>query len=690
MLLPRKVEEIVVSVPAHLYDLAVAATVEAGVLHVAGPPRIEGGKVSREYRVFYAQVSERVSRIEGFFRAAGEKPWLVGGVSIEAGGWIEAFEKYTSEYRDLEEFYEAGVQRLQEIENTLGELRTVKAVIEPISHVDADIRKAYQETAFVGFSIGYASVKDPSVLEEALERVTEKHKVVAVVEEVDKDRYAIAIAGAPAAVAVAMQEMRKLSWTPISLPEDLPGSPKRALEKINEMLSSLVKEYEDVVERLRSRLKELAKYYTILVSLRHAAEILANTVRTRTFALFRGYVDTRDRKKLNKKLAEALGGAFIITVLGVKKAHERAEKPPTKVDLPRIVRPFHNIVRMYGEPDPDEIVPTIFLAVTMPLIFALMFPDMGHGLLVVLFALYMMDKKSVWRPVLIILGLASIVTGFLAGEFFGPVTSEKIGLYAFWEKLGFEAPPLSQPTYAIEHHLGEELTRLLMFRIMSISLWLAGFMLSFGALLGLIDAWIKGEKGEAIASKLPSFIFFLSVSLPFLVTMDAARAGVIIKEALFNAGAGGPLQAIVWWGVIASIVWKMLGGPILAAVEGGSALHALGHSFMEAYEMLAMAISNIPSFLRILGLGLAHAGLMMGFAQLYHIMAGGGIIGVIGGIIVYAIGNLMVAALEAIIAIAHSIRLHFYEWFNKFYSGQGIPFSPVRLEGVRIILRAHA
>jgi V/A-type H+-transporting ATPase subunit I len=403
--------------------------------------------------------------------------------------------------------------------------------------------------------------------------------------------------------------------------------------------------------------------------------------------MFRGYVDRRDRRKLEKSLSAALENAYLITVLGVKKAKE---KVPTKVDLPRIIQPFHNIVRMYGEPDPDEIVPTVFLAVTMPLIFGLMFPDMGHGLLVLLFAIYMLGKDSVWRPVLIALSSVSIITGFLAGELFGPVVSEKVGLYSFWEHLGFETPPLAQPTYAFEAGLGGELANLLLFKIITISLWLAAFMLSFGTFLGFVDALLKGDKEEAFASKLPTFIFFFSATLPFLVVFDVKTSGGIIGSALgiSHHSEYMTLQYIVRYGALLGLLWKLLGEPIALALEGENPLKGLGHSFMETYEMIAMALGNVPSFLRILGLGLAHAGLMLGFAKLYHLMAEGGIVGLAGGILVYIIGNLMVAALEAIIALAHSLRLHFYEWFSKFYSGQGITFTPVRLEGVKIIIKS--
>ena len=40
----------------------------------------------------------------------------------------------------------------------------------------------------------------------------------------------------------------------------------------------------------------------------------------------------------------------------------------------------------------------------------------------------------------------------------------------------------------------------------------------------------------------------------------------------------------------------------------------------------------------------------------------------------------LVIALEGILTFAHTLRLHWVEWFSKFYSGDGIPFEGFRIE----------
>ncbi len=686
VLTASRVEEVVVTVIDELYDKVIARLATEGILHIDKPPQGVKGTIDRTYVTAYSTASEYTSRIESFFKAVGAEPVTISGITLEVSRWIDSFKRVLEEYKDLHEEYERGTTRLAQIEAQLAELQALKSLLSLIKHIDADIRRATNATR-LGFAIGFIN----RGVEAVIEKLAGKHNVVIAYEPVDDERAVIAVTGDYPDVRAVTSQLAKFKWSPLTIPQGIPGSPSEAYNFIVEEIKRLIKEADEIRDKLSKpeKLSLLREYYTRVLAFREVFKFLVNTVRTKTTRVFRGYVDVRDTVKLRRILEEVTGGAFLMLSLGARRA---AGRTPTKVRLPGILKVFHNIVRMYGEPDPDEIVPTVFLAVTLPLTFALMFPDAGHGLLVALFGLlYVMPRNRDWGILITILGASSIVSGLLAGEVFGPLVSKYLGLHKFWESLGFETPPLAQPTIATELlPPGPERTSLsveLLYNSISIALWIGGFMLSFGALLGLIDALLKGDKLGAILVKAPKFLFFLAVTSPFLIYFDAAKAGGTIRAALIEGDIGSPVAAFMYYGAIIGLVWLLLGNIAEAAMHGESPLAGLGHGFLEVYETLLMAVGNIPSFLRIMALSLAHSSLMLGFAEIYHVVADpGGVLRLVAGILIYVLGNLLAAGLEGILAYAHSIRLHFYEWFSKFYSGTGVPFQPIHLTGVKILI----
>lgn len=50
------------------------------------------------------------------------------------------------------------------------------------------------------------------------------------------------------------------------------------------------------------------------------------------------------------------------------------------------------------------------------------------------------------------------------------------------------------------------------------------------------------------------------------------------------------------------------------------------------------------------------------------------------GLPLVALGNISVMALEGFVVYIQDLRLHYYEWFTKFYEGGGIPFAFLKPE----------
>ena len=105
-------------------------------------------------------------------------------------------------------------------------------------------------------------------------------------------------------------------------------------------------------------------------------------------------------------------------------------KPPTFIKSNEFTFAFQEIVNTYGTPRYQEINPALFAIVTFPFLFGVMFGDIAHGLLLLLFGSYLclqkdelVKSKSILVPALkgryliLLMGIFAFYCGWMYNDF---------------------------------------------------------------------------------------------------------------------------------------------------------------------------------------------------------------------------------------------------------------------------------
>ncbi|MGM9974923.1 MAG: V-type ATP synthase subunit I [Clostridiaceae bacterium] len=547
---------------------------------------------------------------------------------------VAQIENLYKEYKDINE-------KLQNYKHLMDDYQKLSESLDFLSEVDVNIEELNN---LKNFSWGIYKISREN--REKLKRNYENIPSIIITIYTTKD-YKIILTFTPnLLLKEANNIFRSANCEPIPNAMGFNGTPKEAVQELRNLQKDLENEVKILEEEQKAFIKENSKKIDILEASLDL-ELQSNAVKGKSaiakdFFYISGWVPESEIKKITRNI-EKIDEQIIIIDKSAETLENSNLKAPTRLKNNFFVKPFESMVRMYGMPSYGEIDPTAFLSISYLLLFGAMFGDLGQGLIFALAGLFISKKMKRVNlgGVFTRLGISSMIFGTLYGSVFG-----------------FETVIPALLIRPMED-------------IMDVLIGAVVFgcvLLIVGYILGLINAYRRRDIEHGLFGKdgLAGLLFFLTVLgliLSIFLDINILPTGVFIAL------------------LVILLLMIFLKEPLTNLVSNNRPLFhdSPGSYFVEAIfeiiETLLSMFSNTLSFIRVGAFAINHVGLFLAFEALAHMMNGA-----VGSIFMYILGNIMIIGLEGLIVFIQGLRLEYYELFSKYYSGSGVPFTPVSIK----------
>jgi V/A-type H+-transporting ATPase subunit I len=411
------------------------------------------------------------------------------------------------------------------------------------------------------------------------------------------------------------------SFDLLSLPEKIDYLDKRTAE-ITAGIESIDQNIEKITKRWRPIYVSLLEWIEERLSLLTAS---ASAFETKMCFFINGWIPADDTGTLKKHLTACFANQIVVEE---KEMHEEdMERVPVMLKNPTYFKPFELFTRVLRLPTYASLDPTPFMGIFFPVFFGMILGDAGYGVLLILLSVILkkkFSKKAMVKDasqILFVSSVYSVFFGILYGEFFGDLPHRLFGL----EPICIERRTAIVP-------------------MIYFTLTIGVVHIILGLILGIITAYKKKTKKEA---------FFKLISIVIIICL------IIVLATFFDI-----FPEIVARPVILAILFLMpfllFTGGILAPLE------------------LLKSIGNIISYVRIMAIGLTSVLLAFMANNIAGLMGN-----VIIGIVVAVLLHLLNIVLGVFSPSIHSLRLHYVEFFSKFFEQGGREFEPLKKNNVK-------
>ena len=369
--------------------------------------------------------------------------------------------------------------------------------------------------------------------------------------------------------------------------------------------------------------------------------------------LMEGFCPTEKTEELSKVLAA-------LDVYYEVEEPVEGDATPVKLNNNKFAKLFEVFTGMYGWPTYGEFDPTPILAPFYLLFFSMCMGDAGYGILLMLFGWLTykgklkIDMFDGLGPIIMTLGVGTLVVGFFLGTAFG------MDLSAIFPSIDY--------------------------------LFLNGKVVTEGAVRYL-------NKAEYAAAGIEGG-YDVAMVLALLIGVFHICLAMVVKALCYTKRFGWGWTLLIVGGITAFIICMALSVPMevtkivlitIACISalgiyvfntpGRNPLLNIGAGLWDTYNMATGILGDTLSYIRLYALGLAGGMLGGAFNNLGLMVMGGSTEGAtwqwLPFILILIIGHLLNLAMSALGAFVHPLRLTFVEYFkNSGYEGKGNLYKP--------------
>jgi len=451
-------------------------------------------------------------------------------------------------------------------------------------------------------------------------------------------------------------------------PGKLKDSPEVELSKARAELTKIHQEIREINNIIKSDAKELIPRLNALRGY-FAAELAEKNLydladKTEQTFYLTGWVKQSDFAHLRESLSREFEAVLIQAI-----NPDEGEAPPVALKNPPVVEAFEVITDLYGRPRLGMVDPTPFIAPFFPIFFGLCLTDAGYGLLISLLGAGLLLFGNMKKPgtrkflrFILYSGIATVILGALAGGWFGMDLS------------------------ASDSAIAKALLSVKLFDPLSNAIQFFAACIFFGVIQVAVGFGISGYIGFKESPNTALRLKALLSSIAWIaVTIGAGTfvANYLIPETI------GPFVGIatnlIKYGALGILAFSIVLGIAGKRGLGGAIGDGLG--FDGLYGIVGL-FGDLLSYARILALGLSTgviAGVINIIAKQITEMIPG--VGFVFAALLVIVGHIAYTGISALGAFVHPARLHFVEYFTKFYEAGGEPFEPFKrkIDGVEIV-----